>query len=320
MRAAWFVRIRQMETRFKFYLAILGYDRRDTSLTHKIYLVYAAVFFALWGFAVMSLLAGSGSIFLSYISKADPSLAAVRLGWLALVGWGIYILFQATRRSPLVFSEEDAYLICQTPVNRRAVALAWFPADWLETALAFWAIAVVLGFSLAELRIGPKIGLVNLPEYVTTGLRALGALLPVQLGLHALLWAIGCIRLWRERGPAWVKPAALGVVGLAVISLIWVLGLGGIAGVFPAVLNIVYAPLLYPLQAGFGQAAILAGLGAGWLLGGVGLLTLWLASDQLNLSRAAQETSAMLPAGCPAPAAWDRCPGRMWCSRYASSA
>ena len=60
MRAAWMVRVRQMESQFAFWLALIGYDKRDKSVTHRIYLVYAMVFMAIWVFAVFTLLAGSG--------------------------------------------------------------------------------------------------------------------------------------------------------------------------------------------------------------------------------------------------------------------
>ena len=36
----------------------------------------------------------------------------------SLVGWGLYSLWRASRRSPFVFTEEDAHLVCQTPVSR----------------------------------------------------------------------------------------------------------------------------------------------------------------------------------------------------------
>ena len=38
MRAAWLVRSRQMVSDFAFWLAIIGYNRRDRSLSHRIYL------------------------------------------------------------------------------------------------------------------------------------------------------------------------------------------------------------------------------------------------------------------------------------------
>ena len=293
MRAAWFVRTRQMETRFKFWLAIIGYNKNDRSLSHKLYLVYAVVFFILWGFAVLTLLASSGAVLLNWLNPADPVQAAVRLAWLALLAWGVYTLFQATRRSPFIFSEDDAYLICQTPVDRRAVALAWFPGDWLVTAGVFWAGAVVLGFSLSELSIGAKIGITDIPVYVASGLRAMGGLLPAQLGLQALLWAVGAVRLWRDQGPAWLRPAALSAAALASAGVVWSVFQGGLGGGFSTLAAVLTWPLLFPLQAAFGQAPLAAGLVAGACLGAAGLVVLYFSSGPLNLSRAAQETHDM---------------------------
>jgi hypothetical protein len=290
MHAAWLVRSRQMETRFKFYLAILGYDRRDRSLSHKIYLGYAALFFSIWGFAVMSLLASSGAVLLVQLNPLQPAGAAARLAFLALIVWTLVSLYQVIHRSPLVFSEDDAYLICQTPINRQKVVLAWFPADWLETALVFAAGAVVLGFSLSELSLSARPGITDIPAYAASGLRAMVPIVLAQMGIHALLWAVGCLRLRGERNPRWLRPAALALILLGGGSLAWSLIQGGMMAGFPATVNAVYGALLLTLRASFGQVALLPGLGAALITTLAGLAVLWLCADRVNLSRAAQET------------------------------
>ena len=57
MNAVWMVRSRQLASQIRFWVAIVGYDPRDRSIGQNIYLVYLAVFFSLWGFAILSLLA-----------------------------------------------------------------------------------------------------------------------------------------------------------------------------------------------------------------------------------------------------------------------
>lgn len=195
MHAAWLLRAKQMESRFAFWLAAIGYNRRDRSLQHRIYLVYALVFMTGWVFAVFTLFAGSGAGLLKALNPANPAAGAAGLALKLALAWTAFSLVRASRRSPFVFSEDDAYLVCQTPLDRRAVAMTWFPADWLESALPFWAGLVTLGFSLAELGLKGQATAMDIPSYVLTGLRALGAFLPVQLGLLALLWAFGALRL-----------------------------------------------------------------------------------------------------------------------------
>jgi len=58
-------------------------------------------------------------------------------------------------------------------VPGRAVALAWFLGSWFEPAAPFWAGAMTLGIALVDSRLEDKIGIADVPAYITTGLQAL---------------------------------------------------------------------------------------------------------------------------------------------------
>src|SRR5574342_104344 len=130
MKPVWLVRSRQIAQKLSFWLTLIGYDPRDHSLSHRIYLVYASIFMSLWGFAMLSLVAGGAARALTLPGIGSANQAAARISLLVLVIWFFYQLWQVSRRSPFVFSEEDAYLICQTPVRRSIVAISWFLGDW----------------------------------------------------------------------------------------------------------------------------------------------------------------------------------------------
>ena len=285
MKTAWLIRGRQMETRFAFWLAAIGYDRRDRSLQHRFYLVYALLFMTGWVFAVFTLFASSGAGLLKSYNPANPAAGAADLALKLTLAWVAFSLVRVSRRSPFVFSEDDAFLICQTPLDRRAVALTWFPADWLQGALPFWAALVTLGFSLAELRLNGNATAQDIPMYVLSGLRALTAFLPVQLGLCAALWAFGTLRLSGYGEPPWLRRSAWIGAGAVLLGALP-------AAPWPATLwRLIFWPLSYPLAAGFGLAPWVIGVTVGLALALLGLLALWAASGELNLSLAAQETT-----------------------------
>lgn len=126
-----------MRKKLAFWLALIGYDSRDRSLSHRIYLVYASIIMSLWGFAMLSLVAGAAATGLTGTGIGSTNQAAAGLSLLVLVVWFLYQLWQVSRRSPFVFSEEDAHLMCQTPVRRSFVAVSWFAGDWFLQALPF---------------------------------------------------------------------------------------------------------------------------------------------------------------------------------------
>jgi hypothetical protein len=132
------VRSRQIVRKLAWWLALIGYDRNDRSVSHRIYLVYAGIFWSIWFFAMFSLFAGPALRVLLWLGVSPPSQAAAVFGTLVLLGWGLYQLYQATRCSPIVFSENDAYLLCQAPVPGSATALAWLLGDW-SSRPPFWA-------------------------------------------------------------------------------------------------------------------------------------------------------------------------------------
>ena len=301
MQAVWMVRSRQILSRFRFFLAIFGYDRNDRSLTHKIYLVYAAVFYILWSFAVLSLLAGATAQFLEDIGKlgAQSSAApiplphmAVGISTLGLLVWFILSAYRASRRSPLIFSEEDAYLVCQTPADRRAVALAWLAGQWPPGAAPIWAIAVTLGFALIEASSQGNLNGSDIPRYVLAGFRSLSIVLFLQLGMLAIIWALGVLRLQKDR----LRPQLFLVplAGAALLAGAWFYN--GWSVFIPTTApgwTVILMPLQIPFQAGYGLSSWGVGMliALGWAA--VGLLALSWAATALNLSRAAQESRGL---------------------------
>ena len=310
MSAVWMVRSRQLYTRFRFWLALFGYDRRDPSLLHKLYLVYAAAFYLLWTFAVLSFFAGGAAQLLSGVQNlidrqtaalgptpiANIAPAASLVGWLGLVIWWLVAAYVASRRSPLNFSEDDAYLICQTPADRRSVALAWLVGQWPASLLPIGTLAIILGFSLVE---GAKRGFLttaDIPLYLLSGLRSVSIIIPLQFGLLALAWTLGIIRLRRGREHGWVRLVAPGV-GLVLIATFLATNAAGtplLGRLTQAPFAWLATPLMFPLEAALGLAAWEAGTAAalGWAV--AGLLAILLTASRLNLSRAAQESQGQI--------------------------
>jgi hypothetical protein len=310
MKAVWMVRSRQLYTRFRFWLALFGYNPRDQSFSQKLYLVYAAAFYLLWTFAVLSLFAGGAAQFLAGMQSllgpetnalsGAPGIniapAASLVGWLGLVIWWLVATYLASRRSPLNFSEEDAYLICQTPADRRAVAFAWLVGQWPASLLPIGAVAIVLGFSLVE---GAKRGFLttaDIPLYLLSGLRSVSIIIPLQLGLLALAWTIGIIRLRRGREQGWVRVAAPAVALLLLAAFLASSSRGNSLGEIlnQAPFAVAAAPLMYPLKAALGLVTLEAGAAVALVWAASGLLAMLLVAGRLNLSRAAQESQGQI--------------------------
>jgi hypothetical protein len=291
VQAVWMVRSRQIAHKLVFWLALIGYNPRDRSLTHRIYLVYALIFMGGWGFAVLSLFAGATADLLKMIGFTPVNQAVAALSTLVLIIWALVLLWQVTRRSPFIFSENDAYLICQTPAPGRAVALFWFLGDWFEPAIPFWAGAVTLGFALVEYQLNHIVSTLDFPLYLTSGLRVLVIFVLLQLGVMALLWALGGARLQRARTLPWLSPLGLLAILAVATGLFFAINRLGLAGLTGSFWSVLLWPLFYPAQAAYGAASFSNGLLVAFLLACVGLLALARVGPGLNLSRATQETT-----------------------------
>lgn len=285
------VRSRQIDARLVWWLTLIGYDRRNRSLTHKIYLVYVTIFMVFWIAAVLSLLAGPVAILLEALTGPVLNQAATELFALALLAWGLYQLWQASRHSPVVFSEEDAYLICQTPVPGTGVTLTWFLGDWIETAAPFWAGALTLSIALVDAGLSDNVRSAVLPVYLAAGLRAFLLTALVHVGVMALVWAAGTLRLQRDRRLRWGPTAMRWVIAATVVSLAYTLARYGVAGLSQGIWQALLLPIRLPLGAAFGTAPLGLGLAAGLILAGLSLSALAWGGVHLNLKRAAQETT-----------------------------
>jgi hypothetical protein len=281
-----------LRTRFAFWISITGYDLRDRSISQKIYLVYVVIFFSIWAFTVLSLLAGGTASILSTIGSGSVDRAAGVASTLILVTWFLLALRSACRRSPFVFSEEDAYLICQTPVDRSSVALTWLLGDWIGTGIPFWAGAVLFGFARAEAMLGGNALLSDIPLYISLALRAMSVTLVLQLALLALAWTVGALRLRDDQDIPWMKLVVLVLIFLFLLAGGLTVAADRIAGFYSRPWQLALWGISFPMSAAFGTAQWSWGILFSFLLAAASLLVLWLASSRMNLSRAAQETAA----------------------------
>ncbi|RJQ44294.1 MAG: hypothetical protein C4545_01550 [Anaerolineaceae bacterium] len=287
MNAVHWLRTRLEERELVYWLSILSYDKDDHSFGNRVYLFYLFLFFSVWLFAMLTFLAQGGAVILGAINANDPVCAATFLEISILGLWNLFALWQAMKRSPIVFSEQDATLICQMPVSHRQVVMRWFFLPWLKNAIPFWLLTIVIGFSVAETTMAGSLGTNSISGYIAYGLRAWITIIPVQLALFSLQWIFGIYRLQKDSAYRWLKWL---VMIFAILFLFLFLSIAS---------NHFFDPLAHlglnltlPIQAGFGKGSLTLSLGVNWFFAAIFLGILFWISDSISLARAAQETQA----------------------------
>ncbi len=283
----WTLFSRRTFSSLAYWLSALGFNLRDKTASNRFYLLYFVFFWLCWVVVMFAFLGSAIAPFLRSLSPGQPAAAVIALLVYGFGLWEAYWLFTAGKMSPFVFPEEDAYLLCQTPVNRSLVALAWFTQGWFPNALPVAAFAGVLSFAIVESSITGPIILPTILVYFRHSLLAILLVLPLQLALQALAWSFGAWRLQFRSPSFWFRLAPIPV-------LLW-LGLdrwGSYAYQNPV--GAFLLPLRQPLLAAFDRqspgewvvAMILCLLAAG-----LSLALLAATSRKMSLSLAAQETT-----------------------------
>ena len=287
------IRSKQVIASFGYWLTLVGYDSRDRSALTYIYLLYIIGFFSAWILVVMffisDLLANTIAPFLAYQGIAFAGLVP-SIGTLIFVLWCLYLIYKATNRSPLIFSKEDAYLLCQTPADRRFITLTWFFSEWLSRVLFISLAASIFGFALLELDVNHGIRMLSFGHITIAALKPLGIIIPTHLFLCAVAWIIGVYRL-RCESERIIFMGSIRVLALIMGGSFFIITIGSIlASSFFTPFQPFLEFLSFPLVSAF--------LGDSWWLGisvSIGLMiiclaVLWQISNKVNLSRAAQET------------------------------
>lgn len=282
MKAISWLRSRQEENELGYWLSFVAYDQKDRSLTNKAYLLYLVIFFFIWVMMMLFFFAKFGGMALSLLNPDQAANTAVTVEWVVLACWNLFNLFRSSRRSPIVFSETDQALVCRTPVSRRGLVMRWLWMPWFKNALLFWLMALILGFSTAEIHFAGTDPSTAIFSYVGFGMRALVQIIPIHLAFYAFQWAVGVFRLNKNDQKDWIIfPAiALGLIPLALI-------------IFKNALNYYFGstPLNFFMNPGYingsATSSLLIGIFSALLMLGL----LFSVSRHFNLNRAAQETT-----------------------------
>jgi hypothetical protein len=282
VNAVWMIRSHQILHKMRFWIAIIGYDPRDRSTSQRIYLVYVIIFFSLWGFAMAALSAEPMVWVLTRFKGYSPIQIAIIISITILILDFLLRSYRYSKYSPFKFSKEDAALICQTPVDRRQVALAWLFGDWIPAGIIYFAYGVIISFACQQLLAVEGINWPQLPYYILMGLRLASILLALSLAYMATAYIIGALRLRRDKDVLHLRLIPIGIGAGLLIFVIFT----------PSGLGIVLWPTLYPLEAGFNTEVWVIGFVLAIFLATLSLLVLYLITPELNLSRAAQETSS----------------------------
>jgi len=287
------IRSKQFISSFGYWLTLVGYDIRDRSVLTYIYLLYIIVFFSAWILVVMfflsDLLANTIAPFLAYQGIAFAGLVP-NIGTLLLVLWCLYLIYKAAIRSPLIFSKDDAYLICQTPADRRFITLTWLFGEWLSKIVFISGATSVIGFAFLELDVNYGIRMLTLGNLAIASLKPLGIIIPIHLGLFAVVWIIGVYRLKGD--------TKLSVIMRSIRVLVSIMGGSFFIISIGSILNYSFFAPFQPFLELLSFPLVSAFLGDAWWLSlavSIGLMiiclaVLWKISDKVNLSRAAQET------------------------------
>ncbi len=273
---------RRAFSRLAYWLSALGYDVRDRSTTNRVYLVYFCLFWLVWVIAVLALIGDRVSTGFNFLPEGLlPEHLVVQVGQYLLAAWLLFELRRVLRRSPFIFNEEDAYLLCQTPVSRRKVAVALFLLNFTSICFVAAAGTLIACFSLTEWHLQDAGLIQRLLDAIISSLRALLNILPLFMGIQAFLWGLSALRLTSAHTPRWTRWV------FPVVTLIFLASF-----LHPALHHLLMTPLRMPFDAAFkaGEAAWWSGLVPAILFLAAGWVNLLAQSGKIILSRAAQET------------------------------
>ena len=282
----WILFRRRTFSRLAYWLKVLGFDPRDRSINNLFYSVYFYGFWVAWGVAVFAILGASMTKIFVFLPGLSPNALVIQYSAIFFFVWGLIKFWQVVRRSPFVFSEPDAYLLCQAPLDRWKVGLGWFLMDWFGTGLVFAAGSIILAFALTYKGLSGASAIQDLPVYFASALRSLAIVLPLQMGVQAGLFGIGAWRLRRGRQPKnliWLRTTLM-LVGLGILAAQYFLSWG----------NIFLSPITFPLEAAFGSLAsptdwfFRAGLSLLYLI--LGIVVLIWGTRRMHLGLAAEES------------------------------
>lgn len=291
MHPVWTLFSRRTLSRLAYWLSALGYNLGDRSVMNRVYLLYFFGFWSAWGLAMLALVGGGLAKGLEAVQTSiSPERVAVDLPAYLLMAWTVIMLWRVTGRSPFVFSDEDAYLVCQTPVSRRRVALAWFAQGMFGFVILLAAATIILAFGLVGWRFPTQPGLSLLSLSLHASFLSLVLVLAAQLGVQGVVWAVAAYRLRGRQVRAWLRPVSMA----AALAL-------GQGLLVPAAEPIISAPFRLPFEAAFGQpapgGALWSAVGLSWLSLALGLALLSAASGRMSLGRAALETTHLAAVG-----------------------
>lgn len=284
LKAIHWLRSKQEENELGYWLSFVAYDLQDRSLINKAYLLYLVIFFFFWFMTVFFFFAKVGGMALSLLNPDQAATTTVTIIWVVLACWNLFGLFKSSRRSPIVFSETDQALVCQTPVSRRALVMRWLWMPWFKNTLLFWVLALVLGFSTAELHFAGVASSDAIFHYFGFGIRTLIQMIPVHLTFFAFQWVVGVIRLQKNDKRDWIIFPALAFGLIPLVILIFDKIFTGIDG--SGFLSLFISP---DYINGIGSSPFLLDFGTALLVLGL----LFAVSRHFNLNRAAHETSEL---------------------------
>jgi len=272
------IRLRHLQGDLEYWMAAVGVDISDRSPMAHLFHLYAAIFFAAWAIAVLSLFASTFTPLVASTGLAITTLLAATASAGTIV-WAAGTTYTALRISPFRFSEQDVHFVGIQPAEPRDVAFAWFLGPWPTKAIPVWAVAILLGFLRAEAGPSSRLILEQLGTHLAWALQCLAIVAPLHLGLMAGIWALGTLRLRRTtvipRLPLVAVACALGIVLLAAAK--------GVAG--PGPLEWL-AGLLLPA---FVRALLVRGLAVSLAVALLGLVALGASGSSMSILRVAQE-------------------------------
>jgi hypothetical protein len=293
VRAINWIRGRQESKELSYWLSFVYLDPKDRSFTGRIYLVYVMVFFTIWWFIVIAWFAEAGAFLLQAIRPADPVSLAVVLELSVLLIWFVVHLILSLRRSPVKFSGEDSYLICQMPVSPQWLVLRWMVLPWVKNLLPFLLFTVVLAFSVANtgLGLGEMTGQMFF-EYFRVGLRSMLVIVPIHLALYTLNWALG---IWAMKTGRKTATLLLSSLFLLIVVAAMIAGIAGwLCFEFTGFLSVVTMAVPEMLSTGLSTGPLTGPLIGAWAVVAGALGVLFFTADKFSPGSAAEETKSEL--------------------------